>query len=160
MENRRRFFKFAGIGAALVGLGSAIAWKAHAHGGGFGHGPIDPQRLEEGVGRMLKHFYVEIEATEEQKRRLEPIVRQAARDLLPLRETFQGGRQRALDLLAAPAVDRGALEGLRSDQLQAAEAASRRLTQAIADVAEVLTPEQRRLLAEHVRRSRGRWGHG
>jgi periplasmic protein CpxP/Spy len=153
---RRKFFKFAGLGAAVAGLGSAVAWRAHAH--GRWHGPIDPARLEEHVGRALKHFYVEIDATEAQKQKLDPIVRQAARDLLPLRDTFHGGRQRALDLLTAPAVDRGALEGLRSDQLQAAEAASRRLTQAIADVAEVLTPEQRQKLAEHVRHRRG-WHH-
>jgi len=153
---RRRFFKFAGIGAAVAGLGSAIAWKAHAH--GRHHGPIDPARLDEYVSRGLKHFYVEIDATEAQRQKLDPIVRQAARDLLPLRETFHGGRQRAIDLLAAAAVDRNALEGLRTEQLQAAEAASRRLTQAIADVAEVLTPEQRQKLAEHVRQRRG-WHH-
>ena len=55
-------------------------------------------------------------------------------------------------------IDRGALEGLRSDQLQAADTASRRLTQALADVAEVLTPYQRQKLAEHVRHRRG-WHH-
>jgi protein CpxP len=155
---RRKFFKFAGLGAALAGVGSAIAWRAHAHGGRFGHGPIDPARLEEHIGRALRHFYVEIDATEAQKQKLDPIVRQAVRDLLPMRETFHGGRQRAIDLLAAAAVDRNALEGLRTEQLQAAETASRRLTQAIADVAEVLTPEQRQKLAEHVRQRRG-WHH-
>jgi len=153
---RRRFFKYAGLGAALAGIGSAIAWRAHAH--GRWHGPIDPQRLEEVITRALKHFYVEIDATEAQKAKLDPIVRQAARDLLPMRETFHGGRQRAIDLLAAAALDRNALEGLRAEQLQAAETASRRLTQAIADVAEVLTPEQRQKLAEHVRQRRG-WHH-
>lgn len=156
MLGRRRFFQFAGLGALLAG----VAWKAHAHGGRFGHGPIDPQRLEEHVGRALKHFYVEIDATEEQKQRLDPIVRQAARDLLPMRDTFHGARQRALALLGAPAIDRGALEGLRSEQLHAADAASRRFTQAIADVAEVLTPEQRRVLAERVQRHRGGWHRG
>ena len=150
---RRRFFKYAGLGAALAGIGSAVAWRAHAH--GRWHGPIDPQRLDEIITRALKHFYVEIDASEAQKQKLDPIVRQAARDLLPMRDTFHGGRQRALDLLAAAAVDRNALEGLRSEQLQAAETASRRLTQAIADVAEVLTPEQRQKLAEHVRQRRG-----
>jgi periplasmic protein CpxP/Spy len=159
MEGRRKFFKFAGIGAALAGLGTAIAWKAHAH-GRFGHGPIDPQRLEEGIGRMLRHFYVEIDATEAQKQKLDPIVRQAARDLLPLREKFHAGRHRALELLAAPAVDRGALEGLRGEHLQLAEDGSRRLTQAVADVAEALTPDQRRVLAERVQRHRRGWGHG
>jgi len=154
MLGRRRFFQFAGLGALLAG----VAWKAHA--GRSGHGPIDPQRLEEHVGRALKHFYVEIDATEEQKQKLDPIVRQAARDLLPLRDTFQGARQRALALLGAPAIDREALESLRRQQLEAADGASRRFTQAIADVAEVLTPDQRRTLAERVQRHRGGWHRG
>ena len=78
---RSKFFKYAGLGAALAGIGSAVAWRAHAHGGRW-HGPIDPARLDEIITRALKHFYVEIDATEAQKQKLDPIVRQAARDLL------------------------------------------------------------------------------
>ena len=70
---RRKFFKYAGLGALLAGLASAIAWKAHAH-GRCGHGPIDPARLEEHLDRALKHFYVEIDATPEQQQKLAPIV--------------------------------------------------------------------------------------
>src|SRR6266478_5825887 len=50
------------------------------------------------------------------------------------------------ELLSHDPVDRAALEALRADQLKLAEQASRRFTQALADVADVLTPEQRKAL--------------
>jgi Spy/CpxP family protein refolding chaperone len=153
MKSRRRFFAFAGLGALFAGL----ALKAHAH---SGHGPIDPARIEEHLDRMLKHLYVEIDATPEQQKQLAPIVKQAARDLLPLREKFHEGRRRGIEILSAPAIDRGALEGLRGEQLQLAESASRRLTQALADASEVLSAEQRKTLAERVQRHRGGWHRG
>jgi len=58
-------------------------------------------------------------------------------------------------VLSQDHVDRAALETLRAEQLQLAEQASRRLTQALADVADVLTVAQRKQLAERI----GRW-HG
>ena len=64
-------------------------------------------------------------------------------------------RRQAVELLSHDTVDRAALEALRADQLKLAEQASRRFTQALADVADVLTPEQRKALAERI----GRW-HG
>jgi periplasmic protein CpxP/Spy len=43
-------------------------------------------------------------------------------------------------------------------KMQAADALSRRMTQAMADAAEVLTPEQRAKVAEHMqRRMEHRW---
>jgi Spy/CpxP family protein refolding chaperone len=48
-----------------------------------------------------------------------------------------------LAALTQPTVDRQTLEQLRQAELQLAEAASTRIVQALADVADVLTPEQR-----------------
>jgi Spy/CpxP family protein refolding chaperone len=73
-----------------------------------------------------------------------------------MRDRMREARAQAVALLSEPTVDRGALEALRAGQLQAAEQASRRLTQALADVADVLTPEQRKQIAEHVARRHGR----
>jgi hypothetical protein len=44
--------------------------------------------------------------------------------------------------MTQPAVDRAALEELRRYELQLAETASGRIVTALADVADVLTPEQ------------------
>ena len=57
-----------------------------------------------------------------------------------------------VELLARDPVDRGALEALRASTLRLAEQASRRFTQALADVADVLTAEQRKELAERLAR--------
>ena len=160
-SSRRRFFRWAAIATAIAGVATGLGVKAFAHGpggwhrGGFLGASLDPARVDEHIDRMLKHLYVEIDATEAQKQRLAPIVKAAAHDMLPFRTQMRAARQQALELLSRDVVDRVALEALRADQLRLAEQASQRFTQALADVADVLTPGQRRQLAEHV----GRW-HG
>jgi Spy/CpxP family protein refolding chaperone len=101
---------------------------------------------------MIKHLGVEVDATPEQQQKLAAIAKQAARDLAPMREEARATRKQAIELLSAPKVDRAAIEKLRAAKLQHADAASRRVTQALADAAEVLTPEQRTKLAEHAAR--------
>jgi periplasmic protein CpxP/Spy len=142
---RRRLFKFAGIGAAIAALGTGLVGKAHAH----MRGPMDPAKMDEHLERMLKHLYVEIDATEAQQAKIGPIVKQAAKDVGPLREKFGDTRRQAVALLTADKVDRAAIEKLRTDKLQMADQVSKRIAAALSDVAEVLTPEQRKKLAEH-----------
>jgi Spy/CpxP family protein refolding chaperone len=59
-----------------------------------------------------------------------------------------------MELLAKPNVDRAALEAIRAQEIQAADAMSKRFVQSLADVAEVLTPEQRAQLAEKMKQRR------
>jgi protein CpxP len=163
---RRRFFKRAAIATLIGGIAAGIGIKAFAHGGfggrcgGFMAGPLDPARVDERLDRVLKHLYVEIDATDEQKQKLAPIVKQAAKDLLPLRERMHDARRKALDLLTQDRIDRAAIESLRAEQLQLAEQASTRIAGALADAAEVLTPAQRKELAQRVERHRRGWHHG
>jgi Spy/CpxP family protein refolding chaperone len=138
------------------GIAAGIGFKAFAH--GRRHGPIDPADLDKHLDRMLKHLYVEIDATDEQKRRLEPIVKQAARDLMPLREQLHAGRREAMELLTQERVDPAALEALRAKKIGLADEASRRVTRAIGEAAEVLTPAQRKEIAAHIARRHSRWG--
>jgi Spy/CpxP family protein refolding chaperone len=63
-------------------------------------------------------------------------------------------------LLTADTIDRGAIEALRAEHLQLAERASRRFAQVLADMAEVLTPEQRKDLAGRMERHRSGWHRG
>jgi Spy/CpxP family protein refolding chaperone len=163
--SRRRFFRRAAIATLIAGVAAGIGLKAVAHAGfggwyrgAFMRGAVDPARLDEHLERMLKHLYVEIDATDAQRQQLAPIVKSAVHDLLPLRTQLRDARRQAVDLLSRDSVDRAALESLRDTQLRLADQASRRLTQALADVADVLTPEQRRQLAERIGRWHGRHG--
>jgi len=157
---RRRFFRRAAIAGAFAGLGG-FGLGALAHGrGGPGGAPLDPAKLQERLDRMLKHLYVEIDATQAQQQQLDPIVRGAVKDLMPLRRRLREARLQAMDLFTRDHVDRAAFEKLRREQMELADQASKRLTEALADAAEVLTPLQRKQLAERFRHMRGRRWHG
>jgi protein CpxP len=159
---RRRFLWRAAIATVIAGLATGIGTRAFAHGGGFcgwqRGATLDPATLDARLDRALKHLYVEIDATDAQKQQLAPIVKGAAGDLLPLRAKMRDARRQAVELLSQQNIDRAALETLRADQLKLAETASKRFTQALADVAEVLTPDQRKQLAEHINRGQGHRG--
>ena len=113
---RRRFIRRVAIATAIAGLAAGIGIKTYAYGhggwqrGGFMGAAIDPAMMDEHLDRMLKHLYVEIDATEAQKQQLAPIVKAAAHDLLPMRTQFQDARRQAIDLLSRERVDRAALE--------------------------------------------------
>ena len=157
---RRGFFRRAGMYAAVTAIAGGIGLQAYAQGGpgrsgGRFGGPLDAAQLDARIERMLKHLFAEINATPEQQTKLAPIVKQAAQDLQPLRGQMQAARKQALELMGAEQIDRAALERLRVEQLQTADALSRRVTQALADAAEILNPAQRKQLAEHMQRRRG-----
>src|ERR1043165_10096102 len=98
---RRGFFRRAGLfalaGPALAGFGA----KAYAQSGWRRGEPLSEAHLD----RMLKHLYVEIDATEDQKQRLAPILKDAAKDLAPLRETARATRAQAIELLTQDKID-------------------------------------------------------
>jgi len=129
------------------------------HGPG-GHGPraMSPERVDARMDRMAERLVRWVDGTADQKERIAAIGKAAAKDLRDLRG--QGGdlHRRAMDLLKAQSIDRAAIEDLRSQQMAVADAVSRRTSAALADTAEVLTPEQRIKLAERMQSHRGRRG--
>jgi protein CpxP len=153
--------------AAAAGLTGAFANSAFSQGFGppwragspWGHHAFDPAAAEDRADRKVRHLAIEVDATAEQQERLRGIVRSAVRDLLPLREKATNSRQRARELLTQTTIDRSAIEGLRAEQMALADQATRRFTQALADAASVLNPEQRRKLAERIDRFRS-FHHG
>jgi protein CpxP len=139
------------------GVAAAATFNAFAQRGRSGpHGPMDPAEVEQRLDRMLRHLYAEINATEEQKQRLDPIVRQTVKELAPLRQSLHTARRDAFGILAQDNVDAAALEALRAKQIQLADQASRTVTRALVDAADVLNPAQRKQLAAHFARQRGR----
>lgn len=166
-KGKRSFLRTMTLATLGGGLATGIGVSAWAHGdagrgrhgGGFMSESFDPARMDQRIERMAKHFAVEVDATPEQSARLAEIAKGAAQDLRPIRETLREARKRGMALLAAPNVDRAGIEQLRSEQIRTADAASKRLTQALADAADVLTPEQRKMAAERLEKRRN-WRRG
>jgi Spy/CpxP family protein refolding chaperone len=116
--------------------------------------------IEAHADRVIRHVSIEIDATSEQQDKLRAIVRGAVKDLLPVREKVVAARATARELFTQQTIDRAAIEKLRADQIAIHDTASKRLVQAVADAAEVLTPEQRRKLADMLPPHRAAWGRG
>ncbi len=162
IQKPRRLRRFVFASALLVTggvIGAVIAgpvlgqggygpppWAHHRHMGGdrmFFPGPI-----ERGVERL---GWV-TDASTEQKQKINAIAQKTADDIFALRAKHLEARKQVIDTLAAPTVDRAKLETLRADQMKLAETATKRVTDAVADIADVLTPAQRADLGQRVER--------
>ena len=164
-HRRGRFF-FVLMVALVAGTMGGYVGKSLAHGPGHGLSRMsgDPAKVDEQVERMVKRFASRVDATPEQQQKLAVIAKAAAKDIAPVRDKLRDARKQALDIARASTVDRAAMEKLRVEQLQLADSVSRRMTQALADAADVLTPEQRQKItgrmAERMERHERGWGRG
>jgi protein CpxP len=151
------------IVAAATLIGGVAAMASGTGACGWHHGMMTGTHsatdVSVHVDLLLKHLYVEIDATDAQKAQITPMVKQAVTDLLPLHAQLQAAHTQAIEGLSASPVDRTALEAARVAHLQLADQASKRLVQLIADVGDVLTPAQRSGFAAHVKLMRGNPGN-
>jgi Spy/CpxP family protein refolding chaperone len=119
------------------------------HHGSIMDGTHSAAEVDAHVDHMLKHFYVEIDATDAQQAQIAPLVKQAVNDLLPLHAQLHAARAQAVQALTQATIDRASLETARQEHLQLADQASKRMVQLIGDVGDILTPTQRKALAAH-----------
>ena len=153
------------MAAMLVGLGAAggalttIAVDAGAHGGwhdrfrmhghGHGHGhAAGAAHATERLQRVSAWALGSVDATDEQRDRVDAILAGAVNDIFPLRDEHHAHRRDLIAELARPQVDPAELERVRAAELALAEKATARLLDATVAIAEVLQPEQRQQLAE------------
>ena len=181
---RSRLRRFL-VASALLLTGGIIGATAHSAAHGFGHGwrhggppgwyyfgggdPLEwrggprdfggrfflPGRIERGVERALWS----VDASSEQRQKITSILQRAADELYALRAQHLEGRRQIRDALAAATIDRGRIESLRTEQIKLADAASKRLSEAITDAAETLNAAQRGELARRLERWQ-RWHRG
>ena len=137
---RRRWWIAGAIALVVVVAAGAVAFSFHGHG-------IE-RFAEKRIDRMLD----KVDASDGQRAEVTGIVREAVADMKELGGLFRESRQTLLDTLGADTVDRQALEELRLANLETVDQASRRLVTALADVADILTPEQCRELVRHMQR--------
>ncbi len=153
---RWRLWTVGAVVALAAGAGS-FAYAQERHGSAFGHGgPRDgmtglfggsPERIAQGADRWLDG----LNATDAQRAQIKQIAVAAATDLRTQREAGRGLRARAMQILTAPTVDATAAEALRQQMSAEQERGSRRMLQAMLDMARVLTPEQRATLGQRLR---------
>jgi Spy/CpxP family protein refolding chaperone len=144
--------------ASVLGLGVAaggLAWAGHrglgplASTGGHGHFGARFARLH--VDMVVERALRVAEATPEQRQKVDAIVEKAFADHARYGDQHRALHGQALEILSADVIDRGRLEELRARHLQIAQQGSRQLVTVLADIAEVLTPEQRQKLAAHAK---------
>jgi Spy/CpxP family protein refolding chaperone len=118
--------------AAMMAMGGGSAGMSGMHAKAMAH-----------VSKMLD----EVGASAEQKQRIAGILHDGMKPMMALHSDM-GETHKALHaLLAAPTIDREGVERLRATEIAKVDEATKAMTQALIEAAEVLTPEQRTKLA-------------
>ena len=140
----------------------ASEYKSHWH----GHkrfSEMSDAEIEDRVERIVKHTAIEVDATPEQQQRIIALVTATAADLKPVTTRMRATGKEMKELLLATTVDRAALEMLHAERLSDAEKVSKDMVRTVADIADLLSPEQRKILEERVeqfRHMRRGWHRG
>lgn len=140
----------------VAAVGSAFSAHAQGHHGSDRGGPGGPDMMmfggsPEHVGRSVNRMLDGLNATEAQRAQIRQIAMAAAADLKLQRESAGSLREKGLQIFTAPTVDAGAAEALRQQMSAQREQASKRMLQAMLDIAKVLTPEQRAKIGERMK---------
>ncbi len=108
------------------------------------------ERFDKATAWALKSM----DATDEQKARMKPITDDLANALWDFRTEHQAIRDRFIKAFEADKVDPAELAKIREDGLALAGRASAKFMDSLARASEILTPAQRRKLAEHWKKCR------
>ena len=136
-------------------------WRGRGHRGGFAN--MSDAEIEKKINRIVKHVAIEIDATPEQQTKITNLFTAVAKDVKPMRSKMQDSGRKIHDLLLANKIDREALENIRAARLADAERVSKAIVNAVAEAAEILSPDQRKVLEERIQQFRSMrqgWGHG
>jgi Spy/CpxP family protein refolding chaperone len=165
VASQPRRWLIAGLATASVAvIGATLGWQDRAFAqspmmdgpfGFGGHGSSDPAVQAKKIDAMVQWMLADLNATPDQTTKISSILKAAANDLAPLRQQHMQARRTTMQLLSAPTIDRAQLESIRVQQMQLADTATKRMTQAMADSAEVLSPDQRVKLVAKWQHHRG-----
>ena len=107
-----------------------------------------------GGPRHIERLLDAVNATPEQRAQIQQILKTAQADMSAQREAGRRMHEQGQALFAQPTVDARAVETLRQQMLAQHDLASKRMTQVMLDVSRVLTPEQRKTLADRMAQRR------
>ncbi len=131
------------------GMQPGMSHGDHGEHGGMGMMPF---------GRHLDHLLTEVKASDAQRQQIKQITDKARADVQALHEQGKGLHERTMALWTAPKLDAAEAEKLRQQMLAQHDQVSKRMTQAMLDVGNVLTPEQRAKAAELIKSHRAHMG--
>ena len=142
----------ATVAVAAAAALSQTAWALPGGHGGPGGGGM-------GMGMMMDARHAErlldsVNASPDQRSQIKALVDAARADLRAQREAGRKLHEQVQALWAQPTVDARAAEALRQQMLAHHDQASKRMTQLMLDVSRVLTPEQRKQIAERLQQRR------
>jgi periplasmic protein CpxP/Spy len=131
-------------------MGGPMMGGRGEHGPGMHHGGP-------GAGMHMLRWLDQVGATPEQKAQIRQIMQAAHADMKTQRDAARQLHQQQQALFTQPNVDANAVEALRQRLMANHDATSRRMNQAMLEASRVLSPEQRRQLADKMaqRRSMG-----
>ena len=157
---RSSFNAFRLFGVAItVAVLSTAALSVWAYGGpgGFGmHGGPGAGMMHDGPGigmmqgRMGERMLDIVNATPEQRTQIKQIIDRNVAERQAQRTAHLALRDQARQLFTQPTVDAAAAEQLRQQMLQQHDQASRRMMQSMLEISRILTPEQRKQMADHM----------
>jgi len=137
--------------ASLVAVGT-FATVAYSSGGSYAkehkmgglmHGAGDPAKFEKKLDKKMKFFAFALDATDEQQAKLKTVILALAKEVRPMKAKMYEAREQLHTLLSQTKIDRGAIENLRAEKIAMIDTMSRKVSAAIADAGEILSPEQR-----------------
>lgn len=152
VSNPKRRLVVAIVGAAMLAIvGGTLAY---AHSGASHHGPMAGRSAEDHLEHM-QAMLTRIGASDAQQSQIEGLLKPAFEEMKAAHEAHSAAFAQFHEAITAPSIDRARIEALRAEQLKSLDEASKRMVTAIADAAEVLSPDQRAALAEQIRKHHG-----
>jgi Spy/CpxP family protein refolding chaperone len=147
----RGWLRRTALAAALVASGAALpVLVASAQGTGGMHGMMHGHMGGDMHAMAMAHVTQMLDAvgaSEDQKTKIGSILHAGFEPVAKMHDDMADTHKALHQILAAPIVDRAALEQLRAAEIAKIDSASRVATGALADAAEVLRPDQRAKLA-------------
>ncbi len=148
----RRFMLFGGL--PLLAAGIFFVPRALAFGPWHGHGhhARSPEDVKEHMVRRADFILDKLDASDQQREKVEAIIDKAAPEFFKLKQAGSQVRKQIQQSLAAPTLDKVQLEKARGELDSLADRATDLGMDTLVAVAEVLTPQQRKQVADHLAR--------
>jgi periplasmic protein CpxP/Spy len=153
--NAFRLFGVA-ITVAVLSTAALSVWAYGGPGGSGMHGGPGAGMMHDGPGigmmqgRMGERMLDIVNATPEQRTQIKQIIDRNVAERQAQRTAHLALREQARQLFTQPTVDPAAAEQLRQQMLQQHDQASRRMMQSMLEISRILTPEQRKQMADHM----------